>query len=86
MILGECEPLKAIHAVSPNLVPEPYAWGKYDGPDSNTYFLLTEFRGVGEQPPNPVKFTKRLAEMPPSVQAVEWPQHQALFGSWGSLG
>jgi fructosamine-3-kinase len=63
MILGEYESLKEIYAVSPNIVPKPYAWGNYDGPNSHTYFLLTEFREVGEQPPNPVKFTKRLAEM-----------------------
>ena len=61
MMLGEYEFLKAIHAVSPKMAPEPYTWGKYDGPD--TYFLLTEFWEVGKQPPNPTKFTKRLAEM-----------------------
>ncbi|KAK4154549.1 protein-ribulosamine 3-kinase, chloroplastic [Chaetomidium leptoderma] len=61
MILGEYESLKAIHVVSPNIVPEPYGWGKYDG--SDTCFLLAEFREVGEQPPDPVKFTKWLAEM-----------------------
>ncbi len=58
---GEYESLKAIHAVSPDMVPEPYAWGQYD--DSDTYFLLTEFREIGKQPPDPVKFTQRLAEM-----------------------
>ncbi|EAQ85348.1 hypothetical protein CHGG_09362 [Chaetomium globosum CBS 148.51] len=61
MIHGEYESLKAIHAVSPIFGPEPYGWGKYDG--SDVYFLVAEFREVGEQPPNPVKFTKRLAEM-----------------------
>jgi fructosamine-3-kinase len=62
MILGEYESLEAIHAVSPNLVPEPYGWGKYDD-GSDTYFLLAEFREVGKQPPDSAKFTKRLAEM-----------------------
>jgi fructosamine-3-kinase len=61
MMQGEYESLKAIHAVSPSIGPEPYAWGKYK--DATTHFLLTEFREVGEQPPSPVKFTKRLAEM-----------------------
>ncbi len=42
---GEYGSLKAIHAVSPDMVPEPYSWGKYDG--SDTYFLLTEFREIG---------------------------------------
>ncbi|KAK3305582.1 Fructosamine kinase-domain-containing protein [Chaetomium strumarium] len=61
MMFGEYESLKAIRAVSPAIVPEPYAWGKYDG--SGTYFLVAEYREVGEQPPNPIRFTKRLAEM-----------------------
>jgi fructosamine-3-kinase len=61
MMHGEYESLKAIHAVSPAMVPEPYAWGKYDGRE--TYFLLAEFREVGKQPPDSARFTERLAEM-----------------------
>ena len=49
MCEGEFESLKAIHAVSPGFVPEPYAWGKYSQEDTETYFLLAEFRDVGEQ-------------------------------------
>jgi len=63
MIHGEFESLKAIHAVAPEFAPEPYGWGQYDDTESPTYFLLAEFREVGEQPPDPVKFTARLADM-----------------------
>ena len=63
MIEGEFESLKAIHAVTPGFVPQPFAWGHYCQESLNTYFLLTEFREVGEQPPDPVKFTARLAEL-----------------------
>ena len=51
MCEGEFESLKEIYAVSPKLVPQPYAWGKYAQKDADTevYFLLTEFRDVGEQ-------------------------------------
>lgn len=49
MCEGEFESLKAIHAVSPGFVPEPYAWGKYTQEDPETYFLLAEFRDVGKQ-------------------------------------
>ncbi len=49
MCQGEFESLKAIHAVSPSFVPEPYAWGKYTQEDPETYFLLAEFRDVGKQ-------------------------------------
>jgi len=63
MIEGEYESLKAIRAVSPALAPEPYAWGRYDRGLPETYFLLAQFREVGEQPPDPVKFTARLADI-----------------------
>ncbi|WEW55098.1 hypothetical protein PRK78_000526 [Emydomyces testavorans] len=63
MIEGEYESLKAIHAVSPDFAPEPYAWGKYRNDEEDTYFLLAEYREVGEQPPNPLRFTARLAEL-----------------------
>ena len=49
MCEGEFESLKAIHAVSPGFVPEPYAWGKYVQEIPETYFLLAEFRDVGKQ-------------------------------------
>ena len=49
MCEGEFEYLRAIHAISPGFVPEPYAWGKYTQEDPETYFLLAEFRDVGRQ-------------------------------------
>lgn len=49
MCEGEFESLKAIHAVSPGFVPKPYAWGKYLQDTPETYFLLAEFRYIGEQ-------------------------------------
>ena len=49
MCEGEYESLKAIHAVSPSFVPEPYAWGQYTAEGPETYFLLAEFRDVGRQ-------------------------------------
>ena len=49
MCEGEYESLKAIYAVSPSFVPKPYAWGKYEQEEPETYFLLAEFRDVGEQ-------------------------------------
>ena len=49
MCEGEFESLKAIHAVSPNFVPRPFGWGTFKAKYPLTYFLLTEFRNVGEQ-------------------------------------
>ena len=63
MTEGEFESLKEMHATSPVFVPEPLAWGRYNQSEPETYFLLAEFRNVGEQPPDPIKFTARLAEL-----------------------
>ena len=49
MCEGEFESLKAIYNVSPSFVPYPYAWGKYYKANPEIYFLLAEFRNVGEQ-------------------------------------
>ncbi|KAL8698399.1 MAG: hypothetical protein Q9224_001870 [Gallowayella concinna] len=63
MTEGEFESLKEMHVTSPVFVPKPFAWGRYGRSQPETYFLLAEFRNVGEQPPDPVKFTARLAEL-----------------------
>lgn len=61
MLEGEYESAKAMHAVVPSFIPIVYAWGPLKkGPG---YFLLSEFREVGQQPPDPSKLTMRLAEL-----------------------
>ncbi len=59
---GQFEADKAIHAVSPSFCPEPHAWGQYRKAESPTYFLLAEFREIGQQPPDARRFTSQLAE------------------------
>jgi protein-ribulosamine 3-kinase len=60
---GQYESDKALNAVAPKFVPKPYTWGKYKAAGPARYFLLEEFKEVGQQPPEPVLFTTRLAEM-----------------------
>lgn len=48
MCHGEYESLREIHKVTPDFVPEPYSWGSL-ATAPETYFLLTQFRDVGEQ-------------------------------------
>ena len=61
MCQGEFESLKAMHSVIPTFIPVVYKWGKLiKGPG---YFLLAEFREVGQQPPEPKRFTLRVAEL-----------------------
>lgn len=63
MVQGEFASLKEMHGVSPTFVPRPLAWGRFQNAEPEQFFLLTEFRNVGEQPPEPIEFTARLAEM-----------------------
>jgi protein-ribulosamine 3-kinase len=61
MLEGEYESARAMHAVVPSFIPIPHAWEALnEGPG---YFLLSEFRNVGQQPPGPGKLTLRLAEL-----------------------
>lgn len=63
MIKGEFESLKAIHATMPSFVPEPHAIGVCDQIGEQTSFLIEDFREVGQQPPDPTRFGRRLAEL-----------------------
>jgi protein-ribulosamine 3-kinase len=40
-----------------------FQWGRHQREEPETYFVLCEFREVGEQPPDPIKFMTRLAEL-----------------------
>ncbi|KAL9120851.1 MAG: hypothetical protein Q9187_002589 [Circinaria calcarea] len=59
---GQYESDKAIHAVSPAFAPKTFAWGKYQAQGPPHYFLLAEFREIGQQPPEPTRLASRLAE------------------------
>lgn len=59
---GQFEADKAIYDISPHFALKPICWGKYLSPGPDHYFLLAEFREIGQQPPEPKKLTARLAE------------------------
>lgn len=62
MMRGEFESIKTIHAVLPDFVPEPLAWGTYTTiPD--THFFLCQFREMMDDMPDPHQFTARLAAL-----------------------
>ncbi|CAL8582731.1 hypothetical protein XPA_008378 [Xanthoria parietina] len=62
MSQGQFEADKAIHAVSPSFCPKPHAWGQYRRAEPPTYFLLADFREIGQQPPDAIRFTAQLAD------------------------
>jgi fructosamine-3-kinase len=61
MCEGEFESLNAMNQALSSIAPKALAWGKYKNED--TYFMMAEFREIGQQPPDPIKFTSRLAKM-----------------------
>ncbi|KAL8671625.1 MAG: hypothetical protein Q9168_003876 [Polycauliona sp. 1 TL-2023] len=63
MSQGQFEADKAIHAVSASFCPKPHTWGQYRDSPTPTYFLLADFREIGQQPPDAIRFTSQLADL-----------------------
>jgi protein-ribulosamine 3-kinase len=62
MLSSEHESMEAIHSLTPEFVPKPIACGKYDSiPD--TYFILSEYRDMRPDMPDPDKFAARLSAL-----------------------
>lgn len=70
MLSSEHESMRAIHSLTPDFVPKPIAWGTYESiPD--TYFLLTEFRDMRPDMPDPDKFAARLSALHQNSESPE---------------
>ena len=63
IMMGEFSSLLEMHATSPNFVPKPLAWGTCRWSNPEACFLLTEYRDVHNELPNPDRLTARLAEL-----------------------
>ena len=62
MLNSEHESMKVIHSVTPDFIPKPMTRGKYDSiPD--TYFILSEYRDMRPDMPDPDKFAARLSAL-----------------------
>ena len=64
---GQYESDKAIYDALPSFTARPYKWGKYKiekGEELQPqYFLLSQFRDIGQQPPDPERLALRLAQL-----------------------
>ena len=49
MCEGEYESLKALYDVAPRFVPRPVSWGRMVGQGEDVYFILEEFRIMGDK-------------------------------------
>ncbi len=69
MVHSEFESMRAIHAITPDFVPRPIAWGTYRNiPD--THFFLCEFREFAvDELPAPEDFIPRLADLHENSQS-----------------
>lgn len=64
MLKGEFESSKEIYGLMSDFLPEPCGFGRYSASDQVTYFYLSEFVNMNvATAPDPVEFTKRLAEL-----------------------
>lgn len=55
--------MTALYEGAPNFVPKPYAWGKFQRQDPETYFFLCDFIHMSNELPEPVQFCSKLAEL-----------------------
>ena len=63
MLEGEFHSMTELYKVMPSFVPEPYAWGKFQMSNPETYFFLCEYIEMANDMPDPVQFCSRVAEL-----------------------
>ncbi|MCJ1394921.1 hypothetical protein MMC18_007801 [Xylographa bjoerkii] len=61
MVRGEYEGMKALYAVSRDIIPEPIGYGTFMS-DPNTHFFLCEFVDMKDELPDLVDFCKLVAD------------------------
>ncbi|KAL8772346.1 MAG: hypothetical protein Q9209_002558 [Squamulea sp. 1 TL-2023] len=62
MVSGEYESMKTLHTASPDLTPEPIAWGTFAQAD-HVHFFLCEFIDMTDDLPDVETSMKMLAEL-----------------------
>ncbi|KAF8864495.1 hypothetical protein BDZ45DRAFT_701672 [Acephala macrosclerotiorum] len=63
MLEGEFHSMTELYKTMPSFVPEPYAWGKFQMSNPETYFFLCEYIKMANDMPDPVQFCSRVAEL-----------------------
>lgn len=62
MLNAEFQSMTAIHNLLPDFVPLPFAWGSYESVPE-THFILSEYREMILDMPDPGKFADKLAAL-----------------------
>ncbi|KAJ5669872.1 Fructosamine/Ketosamine-3-kinase [Penicillium macrosclerotiorum] len=65
MLEGEFHSTVELYNISPDFVPEPYAWGKLGVSSPNTYYFLSEFLEMEtqNQAPDPIQLVTQIAKL-----------------------
>ncbi len=75
MLEGEFNSMGELYKMAPNFVPKPYAWGKLNVSDPDTYYFLCDFIDMTNQNPDPVQLCTKLVQL-----------HQASESPTGKFG
>lgn len=63
IICGEYTALATIHSCVPGLVPNVFGWGKTGAAESDSYFLLEEFRDMTFELPDPLRVARCTVDL-----------------------
>ncbi|KEF54927.1 uncharacterized protein A1O9_09370 [Exophiala aquamarina CBS 119918] len=63
MMEGEFNGMSELHKTMPELVPEPYGWGKFSVTAPETYFFLSKFIDMSDRAPEPNQLCSKLAKL-----------------------
>ncbi|KAK3985470.1 Fructosamine kinase-domain-containing protein [Cladorrhinum sp. PSN332] len=63
MLEGEFDSINEMYKVSPNLVPQPHAWGQLSVSEPKTYYFLCDFIELKTEDPDPVRLCEKLVAL-----------------------
>ncbi|KAK5741604.1 hypothetical protein LTR17_003809 [Elasticomyces elasticus] len=63
MMEGELNAMSELYRWAPDLVPKPYAWGKYKAKNPETYFFLQQYIEMSNCVPDPDQLCEKLARL-----------------------
>jgi len=63
MLEGEFHSMTELYKTMPSFVPEPYAWGKFQTTNPETYFFLCQFIKMSNTMPDAIQFSSRVAKL-----------------------
>ncbi|KAK4889129.1 hypothetical protein LTR27_012032 [Elasticomyces elasticus] len=63
MMEGEFNAMSELYKWAPDLVPKPYAWGRYKAANPETHFFLQQYIEMSDRVPEPDQLCEKLARL-----------------------